>query len=96
MGGPIGDTSKNWMGVTALIVGIVGVMMCLCYGFGALPSIAAIIFGVLGKKAAAEGQATNRGMSQAGFILGIAGVIVAIFGAIIMVAIIASNSNSGY
>jgi hypothetical protein len=93
---PVGNQAKNWMGLTALITGIVGVVMCWCYGFGALPGIAAIIFGALGKKAADEGQATNPGMSKAGLILGICGVIVSIAWFIIMVVLIASSSNSSY
>ncbi len=54
----VGDSSKNWMGVTALITGALGL------------SVVAIVLGSLGLKAVEGGRATNRGFALAGTILG--------------------------
>jgi hypothetical protein len=84
----MGDTSKNWMGLTSLILGIVAVVMCWCYGVGAVPGVIAIVFGVQAKKAVAQGQATNPGMAKAGFILGISGTIISIVWLVVMIIIL--------
>jgi len=62
-----GGTQKNSLGVWALVLGIVG----LCCGFA---SIAAVILGRMSQQAADRGEANNRGLGTAGFILGIIGV----------------------
>ena len=61
------DTSRNWMGIAALVLGVVG---------GSIP---ALIFGALGLRAAREGKATNRSLSAAGLVLGAAWGMVVIF-----------------
>ena len=61
---------KNWMGIAALIAGIVGFLLICCGGFGFLPAAAGVVFGILGRKAAQEGEANNAGMAMAGLILG--------------------------
>lgn len=60
------------MALISLIAGIIGILSCCCF----IPSAAALILGILGKKEIAEsgGQKTGAGMAQAGFILGIAGL----------------------
>ena len=64
------------MAVTALVTGILGLVCCGCGVF----SIAALVFGVLGKKEIAEsnGAKTGAGMAQAGFILGIVGIVLSV------------------
>lgn len=63
-----GDTSKDWMGVAALVLGIIG----FCCGPAAL---AGLVFGILGTQAAANGQATNGGTAKAGLIVSIVAVV---------------------
>lgn len=91
-----GSNPKNWMGITALILGIVGLLVVCCWGFGFLPSAAALVLGLLGKKAADSGEANNRGMSQAGFILGIIGVVLNVLTFIFLVALSMAPSDWYY
>jgi hypothetical protein len=55
---------RNGMGVAALVLGIAAFLISPL-------SILAIIFGRIGLNRAARGEATNRGVAQAGFVLGI-------------------------
>lgn len=84
-GVPAAGGSKNWMGVTALILGIVGLLCCWCFGF--ILSIGALVLGLLGKKAAETGEATNGKLANVGFILGIVGVALGIIGTILNFAL---------
>jgi len=59
-------TSRNWMGVVALITGIIGV------------SLAAIVLGILGLNAVKQGKATNRSMNVWGIVLGVVWLIISI------------------
>lgn len=60
--------AENGQGTTALVTGIVGLLCC------GLVSIVAIVTGRRGMALADAGRATNRGVAQAGFILGWLGV----------------------
>ena len=72
------------MAIAALVAGIVGIVTCACL----VPSILAIVFGVIAKKDIAEsgGAKTGGGLAQAGFILGIVGVVLGIVNWIIVAA----------
>lgn len=63
--------------VPALVLGIIGVALCWCYGIGLIPSIIALVFGVKSRKTFATnpGQYQGGGMATAGFVLGIVGVV---------------------
>ncbi|MCR6713447.1 MAG: hypothetical protein NVV57_12530 [Demequina sp.] len=75
--GPQGNTSKNNLGVWALVLGIVSILCC-----GILAGIPAIILGNNSKKAAAAGLATNGNLGNVGFILGIIGSVLGTLGLI--------------
>ena len=68
---------RNGMGVAALVLGIVGFLIGPC-------SILAIIFGRIGLNRVARGEATNRGVAQAGFVLGIVTLLLWILGLILL------------
>jgi hypothetical protein len=68
---------QNSAGTTALVTGIIGLLCC------GILSIVAIFQGRKGMALADSGQATNRGVAQAGFVLGIIGVILWVVGVII-------------
>ena len=68
---------RNGMGVAALVLGIVGFLVGPC-------SILAIIFGRIGLNRVARGEATNRGVAQAGFVLGIVTLLLWILGLILL------------
>ena len=70
-----GGRPSNGMGITALVVGIVGLPGMFACGSGIILSVLAVIFGALGLKKANAGQATNKGMAMAGLILGVLGII---------------------
>jgi hypothetical protein len=65
---PVYGYPKNSLGVWSLVLGIVS-LVC----FGPIAGIPAIITGVLGRKAAARGEANNGGLALAGIILGAVG-----------------------
>ncbi|MBS2549182.1 DUF4190 domain-containing protein [Catenulispora sp. NL8] len=68
---------RNGMGVAALVLGVVGFLVGPC-------SILAIIFGRIGLNRVARGEATNRGVAQAGFVLGIVTLVLWILGLILL------------
>jgi Domain of unknown function (DUF4190) len=81
-------TPQNGMGTAALIMGILQ-FVCL----GTIGSILAIVFGRIGLKRAAMGQANNAGVAKAGYILGIIGIVIQVI-ALIVVILIAIFGNS--
>ena len=84
-----GPAPQNGLGTAALILGIVGLVIGWC--FYGIPSILAIIFGVLGVKKANQGLATNKSMAQWGMWLGIVGTAIGlIIGLIYGAALLAS------
>jgi len=85
---PNAAPKTNGYAIASLVLGLVWI-----YGVG---SILALVFGYMAKKAidASNGRETGRGMAIAGIVLGwigVAGVIL-----VIIVAIGAASSNSGY
>jgi len=65
MAGAMGDTSKNSLGVWALVLGILSLVCC-----GLVAGIPAIIIGIQSKKAQEEGLANNGNLGNIGMILG--------------------------
>lgn len=68
---------RNGMGTAALVMGIAGFLI-------GPASILAIVFGRIGLNRVARGEATNRGMAQAGFVLGIITLALWILGIILV------------
>lgn len=96
---PAGGSSaapKNWLGLVALIAGIVGLVLNCCYGSGFLLSVGAIVLGVLGKKAVQAGEANNGSQAQWGFILGIVGIVIAALAWILAIVGIGLSSINSY
>jgi hypothetical protein len=61
---------QNGPGTTALVTGIVSLFCC-----GFILGVVAIVQGRKGMALADQGLATNRGAAQAGFVLGIVGIV---------------------
>lgn len=76
-------TAQNWLGGWALGLGIASIFIG---SFLILP-IAAIIMGAMGREAANEGRASNRGMATAGMVLGIVTVVLYVLAIGIAVAL---------
>ncbi|MCX4819711.1 DUF4190 domain-containing protein [Streptomyces sp. NBC_01142] len=75
----------NGMGITAMVLGILSVCLFCLYGVVAIVlGVLALIFGIIGRKRAQRGEATNGGMALAGIILGTIGIVI---GAIVIVLI---------
>jgi len=68
---------NNNMGVAALVLGVVAFLIGPC-------SILAVIFGRIGLNRVARGEATNRGVAQAGFVLGFVTLALWILGLILL------------
>ena len=66
---------QNGFGVTALVLGIVGLPFMFACGGGIIASVLTLIFGWLGLKRAQAGVATNKGMAVAGLVLGVIGIV---------------------
>jgi hypothetical protein len=53
-----------------MVCGIVGLVLCFTVFFGLVLGVLALVFGLIGRGRAKRGEATNRGQSTAGVILG--------------------------
>ncbi|GAB3046952.1 DUF4190 domain-containing protein [Sediminivirga luteola] len=83
------DTSKNFLGVIALIAGIATLLFAWIPFIGLLALLtggAAVVLGILGFRAVGAGKATNKGMSLTGIITGGISVLLAIAMTILAVA----------
>jgi hypothetical protein len=70
--------TRNGMGTTALVVGIIALITCWTVIGGVLFGLPAIIFGFVGRGRAKRGEASNGGSAIAGVILGLVSLIVAV------------------
>ncbi|MFD7645196.1 hypothetical protein ACFV4P_31600 [Kitasatospora sp. NPDC059795] len=73
--------ARNGMGVTALVLGIVAVVLSLpliLFWFTWLPALLAVIFGIIGMNLARKGLATNRGLALTGVVLGGVGLLASV------------------
>ncbi|MFF1961691.1 DUF4190 domain-containing protein [Streptomyces sp. NPDC058220] len=66
----------NGMGITAMVLGIISVVIFCIWGVGIILGVLALIFGIIGRRRAQRGEATNGGMALAGIILGAIGAVV--------------------
>jgi uncharacterized membrane protein HdeD (DUF308 family) len=70
------------MGVTALVIGVVALVLVLLLLFsplGALLGLVAVLFGILGLMRANRGEADNRGQAVAGLVTGAVALLLGIF-----------------
>ncbi|MFE6666995.1 DUF4190 domain-containing protein [Streptomyces sp. NPDC057697] len=71
-----GPPPANGMGTAAMVLGILAICMFCIYGIPSLILGAlALIFGILGRKRAQRGEATNSGQALAGIIMGSIGIV---------------------
>jgi len=81
---------NNALATTALILGIVGVVLFWTFWFGIILGVLAIIFGAIGLSRAKSG-APNKGMAIAGLVLGIVSVVL---GALFIVLIFSIGNSA--
>ena len=92
-GAPGGHTSpKNGFGIAALVLGILSLVTWF-FLVGGLLGLIAIILGVIGRKRAKRGEATNGGMALAGIITGAIGLLLTILAVAGIAAVF--NSDEG-
>lgn len=88
--GAIAAAPRNGFGIAALVLGLLALLLFWTVVGGIVFGILALIFGLLGRARAKRGEATNGGLSLAGVVLGIIGLLAAIG----LVALGASLLNS--
>ncbi|WP_217141717.1 DUF4190 domain-containing protein [Streptomyces sp. AC627_RSS907] len=90
---------QNGMGTAAMVLGILACCLFCLYGVvSVVLGILALVFGIKGRRRAERGEATNHGQAQAGFVMGIVGIVLGIV-VIALVAIgitAAVNDDSDY
>jgi hypothetical protein len=88
---------RNGFGITALVVGLIGICIGLIplFGLGAIiAGIVAVIFGLLGFGRARRGVATNKKMSLTGTIAGLIAGALGIWGLVIVDNAVSDLGNS--
>lgn len=78
-------SDKNWLGITSLILSIVGV------------SLGGVIFGHLGLGAVKRGEASNRGIALAGTIIGWVGLALGVIAVVLAISfsLVAASTSEG-
>lgn len=84
---------RNGFGVAALVLGLLALVLSWTILGGLVFGLLALIFGLLGRARAKRGEATNGGMSVAGVVLGILGLLIAI--GLVVLGISLFNSPAG-
>ncbi|MEV0953711.1 DUF4190 domain-containing protein [Promicromonospora sp. NPDC050249] len=81
---------KNDLAVWSLITGILSYVMCPI-----LLGVAAVITGTMGRRAADEGLADNRGMATAGLILGWVNIALSVLGIVLFFILLGAGLLAG-
>lgn len=81
---------KNDLAVWSLVTGILSYVMCPI-----LLGVAAIITGTMGRRAADEGLANNRGMATAGLILGWVNIALSVLGIVLFFFLLGAGLLAG-
>ncbi|MFG2311092.1 DUF4190 domain-containing protein [Streptomyces sp. NPDC048566] len=83
---------SNGMGTSALVLGIIASVLFCAWPLAIVLGILAVVFGVIGRRKARRGEATNPGQALAGIICGSVGIVL---GAALMVVIILVPDDFG-
>lgn len=93
---PMAPPPSSGMAIASMVLGIISVVSCTCYGFGVLIGIPAVICGHMAMKQIKESPTLigGRGMAQAGLITGyIGGGLSLLFIIFIVIAAATGNFN---
>ena len=69
---------RNGLGITALVLAIIGLVFCWSVAGGIIFGLCAIITGFVGHARVKRGEATNGGVAIAGIVLGFLAIIVSL------------------
>jgi hypothetical protein len=75
---PVPAKPKNWLGTTALVVAILGLVGSVSVVGGVALGVTAIIVGFSGRQRAKRGEATNGEVATAGIALGTVAIVVSL------------------
>ncbi|MFH8682817.1 DUF4190 domain-containing protein [Streptomyces lydicus] len=79
---------RNGMGITALVLGLVGLVLGLfiiLFWISWLPALLAVVFGSIGVSQARKGLTTNKPMAVTGLVMGIVGLLISVGSAVFAV-----------
>ncbi|MFG2680054.1 DUF4190 domain-containing protein [Streptomyces sp. NPDC048392] len=90
---------QNGLGTASMVLGILACALFCLYGVVSLVlGVLAVVFGIKGRRKAERGLASNHGQAQAGFVMGIVGIVLGI-AVIVLIAVgitAAINDDSDY
>ena len=66
---------RNGLGMAALVIAIVGLLLCFTIVGGVLLGIAAVVMGFMGRGRVKQGEANNGGVALAGVVLGFLSIV---------------------
>lgn len=84
---------SNGLGIAALVCGILSIILCWTVVGGVILGILGIVFGVVGRRRANRGDASNGGMAIGGAICGAAGLVLVALLIVLGVSIFHRISN---
>ncbi|MDI3405982.1 DUF4190 domain-containing protein [Streptomyces cavernicola] len=84
---------QNGLGVTALVLGIIGAVLFFTVWGGVILGVLALIFGLIGLSKARKGMATNKGVALTGTILGGVAIVLSIVWLVVVVMAVKSVSD---
>jgi uncharacterized protein DUF4190 len=87
---------RNGLGITALVVAIVGLLFCWTVAGGVILGAIAVVIGFVARGRVKRGQATNGGVAIAGIVLGFLAIIVSLVFIPIWISVFEEVGGSGY
>jgi amino acid transporter len=69
---------RNGLGIAALVLAIVGLVLCWTVAGGVILGLVAVILGIVGRGRVKRGEATNGGVAIAGIVLGVLAIVLAL------------------
>ncbi len=93
-GAPLTGPPRNGYGVAALVLGIASIVTFWSFVGGVLFGVLGLVFGILGRRRAKRGEATNGGVALAGLITGAVGL--AVTAVYILAIVVFLNSGTGH
>ncbi|BBX70405.1 DUF4190 domain-containing protein [Mycolicibacterium psychrotolerans] len=75
---PPASAPRNGLGTAALILAIVGLVLCWSIAGGIILGLCAVIIGFVARGRVTRGEATNGGVAIAGIVLGVIAIIAAL------------------
>lgn len=75
---PMPTAPKNGLGIAALVLAIVGLVLCWTVAGGVILGLCAVIIGFVARGRVKRGEATNGGIAVAGIALGFVSIVAAL------------------